>query len=89
MLARSNILPLDPVKGSKKDSKRIPVFSNVSVYLRRDKSGSPKRETDIDATIDLEVSKEGKGENPWRVSAIKANVVRENNYQAFWTELPA
>ena len=88
-LRLSGILPLPPNKDTKKDKKRVPVFANVSVYLRRDKPGSPKRETDIEATLDLEVVAEGKGDNPWRVSGLKANVVKQNKYQEFWTELPA
>ena len=86
-LPTRGILPLFPAEREAPD--RVPVFSNVLVYLRKEAEGKATKEATCDATLDLELVKEDdKGsENPWRVAQIKANVIRQENYQEFWVEL--
>ncbi|KAL8772450.1 MAG: hypothetical protein Q9209_002401 [Squamulea sp. 1 TL-2023] len=80
----TGILPLFPSSSSD----RVPVWANVLVYLRREIEGQELKETRCDATLDMEVVKvEGSGENPWRVAALKANVVKEVGYVDFWADL--
>lgn len=70
---------------------RVPVFANVLVYLRREVQGAESRETKCDATLDLEVTRlsqdENAGDNPWRVSMLKANVIKQEKYAEYWTDL--
>ena len=92
----SDIIPLFPkVKQSKETAcespDRVPVFANVLVYLRREVQGAESREAKCDATLDLEVTRlsedESAGDNPWRVSMLKANVTRQEKYAEYWTDL--
>ena len=78
--------------GKKEDKSlgdRVDLFANVLVYLRRDVPGQESKEARADATLDLVVERiPGKaGSNPWRVAGLKANVVRLENYTAFWVDL--
>ena len=53
--------------------------------------GQESKEAQCDATLDLEMVRvKGKSDdaNPWRVSKIKANVVRQVKYTEFWVDLP-
>ncbi|KAL8806204.1 MAG: hypothetical protein Q9182_001479 [Xanthomendoza sp. 2 TL-2023] len=84
----SGILPLFPTD-SDSQTDRVPVWANVLVYLRREIEGQELKETDCHATLDMEVVKVGGGEgnNPWRLSKMKANVVKEVRYKEFWVDL--
>ena len=67
----------------------MPVFANVHVYLRRDVEGQKVKETTYNITLDMVMAREnhGPGDNPWRVANMKANVVKEVAYKAFWVGL--
>lgn len=47
------------------------------------------KETTCDGTLDVVMARgsECPGDNPWRVAEIKANVVKEVKYNAFWVDL--
>ncbi|KAL8680834.1 MAG: hypothetical protein Q9186_003012 [Xanthomendoza sp. 1 TL-2023] len=82
------ILPLFP-PGSDSPPDRVPVWANVLVYLRREIEGQELKEAEVYVTLDVEVVRvdDGAGDNPWRVSKVKANVVKEVEHQEFWADL--
>ncbi|KAL9005580.1 MAG: hypothetical protein Q9188_001628 [Gyalolechia gomerana] len=91
----TGVLPFLPTPtesgGTAKDTPdRVDVFANVSVYLRRDVEGAASEEARCELTIDVEVERlpgDVSTGNPWRVSKLKANVVRTENFAEYWQDL--
>ena len=63
----------------------------MAVYLRREVTGKETKETKCDATLDIEMVKQGDedGGNPWRVASLEVKVVSQVKYQEFWSDLDA
>ncbi|KAL9024889.1 MAG: hypothetical protein Q9196_006185 [Gyalolechia fulgens] len=82
--------PTESGATTKEAPDRVDVFANVLVYLRRDPQGAESEEARCDATLDIEVERlpgDMSTSNPWRISKLKANVVRTENFAEFWRDL--
>ncbi|KAL8942600.1 MAG: hypothetical protein Q9216_001582 [Gyalolechia sp. 2 TL-2023] len=82
--------PAEPSGTTKEAPDRVDVFANVLVYLRRDVHGAESEEARCESTLDVEVKRlpgNVTTGNPWRISKLKANVVRTENYAKYWRDL--
>ena len=82
--------PNGPDNASKETPSRVEVFANVNTYLRRDVQPGQSMEAQYDATINAEVIRLPGAlttGNPWRVSKLKGNTVRQKNIPEYWSDL--